>query len=144
MIKKVCYFHGWNVLEGDLAMSSTKYILAENLKRAMANSAKCSTQPLLAKRAGVGQTTVGRILRCEADTTTEFLFKLAKALNIQPHTLLIDPKRETSANQPLDFDGILDVLVNETQTWSKKEFDLLIGSVEALKRVGRKASNRSP
>ncbi|MDP5208317.1 LexA family transcriptional regulator [Microbulbifer sp. 2205BS26-8] len=54
--------------------------IAARLNLAMRNSPSLSTQAALGKRSGVGQTTIGRILRAEVDARAETLQALAKAL----------------------------------------------------------------
>lgn len=48
------------------------------------------TQLTLAKRAGVGQSHISRILRQESAATIDVIASLAEALNIQPWELLAD------------------------------------------------------
>ena len=108
-------------------------ILAENLIQAMQNSVDCKNQPLLAKRSGVGQSTIGRIIRCEADATTSIVFKLAKALRVMPYQLLIDIDSPKSKIKALDSDSALDFIMENTSDWDEEDFTLLIGSLRALR-----------
>lgn len=60
--------------------------LAANLRKAMEDD----TQAEVAKRAGVAQSHISRILRCEASATTDLIAALARALKLQPWELLAD------------------------------------------------------
>jgi predicted XRE-type DNA-binding protein len=52
-----------------------RLILSANLKRAMGED----TQAEVAKRAGIAQSHISRILRCEASATTDLIADLARA-----------------------------------------------------------------
>lgn len=54
--------------------------IAERLRAAMAASGSLQTQSALERKSGVGQATIGRVLRGEADVRIETLFSLALAL----------------------------------------------------------------
>jgi transcriptional regulator with XRE-family HTH domain len=67
-----------------------RQILAKNLERAMEAAPGADRQLTLAKRAGVGQSHISRILRQESAATIDVIAALAEALNIQPWELLAD------------------------------------------------------
>lgn len=56
--------------------------IADRLRAAMKKSHTLKTQAALQHKSGVGQATIGRILRCEGDTRIETLYDLAKALDV--------------------------------------------------------------
>ena len=118
-------------------MNSTTYLLAQNLEAAMSASQRCNTRLSLAKRSGVGQSTVGRILRAEQDPSAGILVRLAKALDIEPHTLLIDPNTQKSSQQPLPFDRALEHFIEITKYWGASDFERFSGSVKALQLKAR-------
>lgn len=71
-------------------MASIEQILANNLKYLMASSSDVATQPKLEERSGVGQTTIGRILRAETQAKIGTVKDLAKVFKLAPGDLL-DP-----------------------------------------------------
>ncbi|TBV95316.1 helix-turn-helix domain-containing protein [Azotobacter chroococcum] len=71
-------------------MTSTRQVLANNLKFLMAGSAEFGTQTRLSERSGVGQTTIGRVLRNETDAGVETVESLAKVFKLSASDL-IDP-----------------------------------------------------
>ncbi|MGV6475379.1 LexA family protein [Azotobacter vinelandii] len=71
-------------------MTSTRQVLANNLKFLMAGSAELGTQTRLSERSGIGQTTIGRILRNETDAGVETVESLAKVFKLSTSDL-IDP-----------------------------------------------------
>lgn len=76
-----------------------RQILAANIERAM-EGAGFSTQPQLAKKARIGQSSVSRILRGESSATTDMIAALAEALKCQPWELLTD--NETTRKAALE------------------------------------------
>jgi len=66
------------------------------LAQLMASSRRCKTQNALAKRSGVAQATVGRILRGEVDPQTGTMSFLADALGMPLAALLSAHQRTTS------------------------------------------------
>lgn len=48
------------------------------------------TQMAVAKKAGIGQSHLSRLLRCEASATTDLIAALSRALGVQPWELLVD------------------------------------------------------
>lgn len=73
-------------------MAKTKPIprpdIGERLRKLMKNTPHLSTQMAIAKRAGIGQTTVGRILRGEVDPSAENMRKIADAFGTTVEYLL--------------------------------------------------------
>jgi len=61
-----------------------KWECAKALKHFMATSEKYNTQVALARRSGVPQSTIGRILRAEVATQTATISLLIQALGIMP------------------------------------------------------------
>jgi len=57
------------------------------LAQLMASSCDCKTQDALAKRSGVAQSTIGRILRGEVNPQTDTVAFLARALRMPRKTL---------------------------------------------------------
>lgn len=57
--------------------------VAINLKFLMSERPELGSQPLLAARSGVGQTTIGRILRGEVNATSENLKKICDAFDCE-------------------------------------------------------------
>lgn len=71
-------------------MSSIEQVLANNLKFLMAANPDVSTQPKLEARSGVGQSTIGRILRADGEAKIGTVKELAKVFKLKPGDLL-DP-----------------------------------------------------
>lgn len=73
-------------------MAKTKPIprpeIGERLRKLMEDTPHLSTQMAIAKRTGIGQTTVGRILRGEVDPSAENMRKIADAFNTTVEYLL--------------------------------------------------------
>jgi transcriptional regulator with XRE-family HTH domain len=65
-------------------------VLADNIRRAMENSSDVKRQEDLEAKAGIGQSTVSRILRAEAATNIDAVEKIARALKVQPWELMVD------------------------------------------------------
>jgi plasmid maintenance system antidote protein VapI len=74
-----------------------RQILARNLQAAMETSPGVDTQMTLAKRAGIGQSHISRILRGESAATIDVIAALAEALNIQPWELLANDEATRQA-----------------------------------------------
>ncbi|SFB19817.1 SOS-response transcriptional repressor LexA (RecA-mediated autopeptidase) [Azotobacter beijerinckii] len=83
-------WHSWLLGFQGPDMTSTRQVLANNLKFLMAGSAELGTQTRLSERSGVGQTTVGRILRNETDAGVETVESLARVFKLTASDL-IDP-----------------------------------------------------
>lgn len=71
-------------------MSSIEQVLANNLKFLMAANPDVSTQPKLEARSGVGQSTIGRILRAEGEAKIGTVKEIARVFKLTPGDLL-DP-----------------------------------------------------
>lgn len=71
-------------------MSSIEQVLANNLKFLMAANPDVSTQPKLEARSGVGQSTIGRILRADGEAKIGTVKELARVFKLKPGDLL-DP-----------------------------------------------------
>lgn len=71
-------------------MASIEQVLANNLKFLMASSPDVSTQPKLEERSGVGQTTIGRIMRAESEAKIGTVKDIARVFRLTPSDLL-DP-----------------------------------------------------
>jgi SOS-response transcriptional repressor LexA len=63
-------------------------LIALNIKHLMDAAPNLRSQPKLAAKSGVGQTTIGRILRAEVSPTTESLAGIADAFNISVQQLM--------------------------------------------------------
>lgn len=79
-----------------------KDIVIANLSALMASRNDCSSQNSLAKKSGVSQSHVGRILRGESTPTVEMIEALARALRVTPAQLLTENlgRTEPNADQP--------------------------------------------
>jgi transcriptional regulator with XRE-family HTH domain len=93
-----------------------RQILADNLRQAMAESTGADTQMSLAKRAGIAQSHVSKLLRCEAAATTDVLASLAHALGRQPWELLADSEqtRQSALRKMILGDRVTDERAAET------------------------------
>ena len=66
-----------------------KQTIADNIRALMEANPKVSSQSKLAKKSGVGQRTIGRILNMEVSASTDSLDPLARALGVETHTLFV-------------------------------------------------------
>lgn len=82
---------------GGMKKAQLRQILARNLQMAMERTPGADTQQALAKRAGVGQSHVSRILRGESAATIDVIAAMCEALNIQPWELLSDEESTRQA-----------------------------------------------
>ncbi|TWW38979.1 helix-turn-helix domain-containing protein [Pseudomonas aeruginosa] len=71
-------------------MASSKDTLANNLLFLMSSTPELSTQQALEQRSGVGQTTIGRILRRDTEAKIDTVSDLARAFRVSASDL-IDP-----------------------------------------------------
>ncbi|MEN1633854.1 helix-turn-helix transcriptional regulator, partial [Pseudomonas aeruginosa] len=71
-------------------MASSKDTLANNLMFLMSSTPELSTQQALEQRSGVGQTTIGRILRKDTEAKIDTVSDLARAFRVSASDL-IDP-----------------------------------------------------
>ncbi|MDQ7981368.1 helix-turn-helix domain-containing protein [Paraburkholderia sp. SARCC-3016] len=65
-------------------------VLAENVRAQMSRNVAIDTQQKLAKRAGISQSSVARVLAGNVDTQISILAALAAAIGVQPGRLLED------------------------------------------------------
>ncbi|WP_277963413.1 S24 family peptidase [Pseudomonas sp. RIT-To-2] len=72
-------------------MTTIEQVLADNLKYLMATRPDVATQPKLEERSGVGQTTIGRILRAETEAKIGTVQDLSTVFKLKPGDLL-DPR----------------------------------------------------
>lgn len=66
-----------------------RQVLAQNLRGLMATKDGPRTQTDLSSKAGVAQSTIGRILNCEAAATIETLSDLARAYGLEAWQLMV-------------------------------------------------------
>lgn len=102
-------------------------VIAENLRARMGAHVSLNTQPALANASGVGQTTIGRILRAEVNPTAENLRKLTKALGCTVSDLF----GETNSTAKVTMRPVL--------TW-EHEADLPEGEFAMIRRLGVRLS----
>jgi transcriptional regulator with XRE-family HTH domain len=76
--------------------------LATNLAKLMARCADLNTQTKVAKKAGIGQTTVGRILRNEVSASAENIAAIAYVFGISVDNLLSPNQTEIESWQPVN------------------------------------------
>ena len=101
-------------------------ILAENLQVCMNKHKTLHTRLALSKKAGVGQSTVGRILRQEVDPAVSMIGKLAKALDVTPSTLVIDKEDEASPLKAMTEESALQMIMEISGDWNDDDFLTLI------------------
>lgn len=82
---------------GAMKKPSSRQILAENLARAMARSVDLQNNLALAKRAKVGNSHIGRILKQESAATVDMLDAIADALGLQTWELLTNSEATREA-----------------------------------------------
>lgn len=80
--------HMDTTLRQHFRMKSVREIVAENVKRRMIGD--LDTQPKLAKKAGVGQAHISRIVNEKSGVTIDRLEMVARAFRCQPYELLLD------------------------------------------------------
>ncbi len=118
-----------------------KQVLAYNLACAMRESRHYGNQTKLAARSGVGQSTIGRILREETIATIEVIAALAAALSIQPHTLL-DPNaykhHRSSVAEPRALYNT-QKHPHEPDERTQQDLDMLVDSFPKLSKSGQHA-----
>ena len=69
-------------------VKTVRLVLAAHVARLMAERAALDTQVKLAKRAGLSQSTVGRVLRGDVYAGTDVVQALALAFRVRPGSLL--------------------------------------------------------
>lgn len=67
--------------------------IGPNIAALMQHKPELGSQPLLAVKTGIGQTTIGRIVRSEVNTGAEKLQKIAAVFGISVDALYIDQRR---------------------------------------------------
>jgi transcriptional regulator with XRE-family HTH domain len=72
-----------------------KDILSTRLRELMEQRPDLDTQVKVSKRAGIGQSTVGRILSRDVHTSLDVVEAIAQALRVHPIALLTDPRDMT-------------------------------------------------
>ena len=72
-------------------------LISDKLKRAMEGSHALKSQPALERKSGVGQATIGRILRCEVDARVETLNQIAVALG-EDLSYFLTPELNSNSN----------------------------------------------
>ncbi|MBB6319266.1 helix-turn-helix domain-containing protein [Paraburkholderia tropica] len=96
----------WLPINGTLAAMSrqdTKQILARNLRELMRRSDSLDTQVKVAQRAGIAQSTVGRLLRGEVHAQLSQIESLAEAFKVDVTALLNESGPiDTNASGPHD------------------------------------------
>lgn len=75
-----------------------KNILANRLRSLMAAREDLSTQVKLANKAGVSQSTIGRILSTEVHTSLDVIEAIAEAFGVHPLSLISEPLDSRSAS----------------------------------------------
>lgn len=76
-----------------------KDTVISNLNLLMAERSDCSSQNALAKKSGVSQSHIGRILRGESTPTVEMIEALARAFRIPPSKLLTEKLGRSQAGR---------------------------------------------
>jgi len=74
-----------------------RQILARNIRTGMDRSVNLKSANALATKAGVSQSNLSKLLRCEASPTTDLLVSIANALDVQPWELLADTETTRQA-----------------------------------------------
>lgn len=74
-----------------------RQILADNLREAMSQNPNIDTQIALARRAGIAQSHLSKLLRGEASATTDLIAALAEAVGREPWELLADSESTREA-----------------------------------------------
>lgn len=72
-------------------------VFAKNLERAMRVSDGLDNQTALAKRSGIAQTHISRLLRARSAATLDTIAALSEALGMQPWELLVDEQATRKA-----------------------------------------------
>ena len=72
-------------------------VIAVNVRRYAAR--RHLTVPDLSDRSGVSRAALYRLLRCETSVTSDTLAKLALALSVDVHRLLIDRSKRTGSER---------------------------------------------
>lgn len=76
-------------------------VLAHNVQHLLSTHATLNTQMKLAQKAGVGQSTISRILKGDAQTTLKTLDAIAGVFKVSPSALLLPPEKQK--NKPVGW-----------------------------------------
>jgi transcriptional regulator with XRE-family HTH domain len=101
--------------------TSTKQILAANLRRLMDETPSLDTQMKVAARADIAQSTVGRMLRAEVNPQLHQIEAIADAFHVSVAELLTDTSAEEKSDPSIDL-----VLFKSLPESDKKEIAALI------------------
>lgn len=71
--------------------------LADNIEAAIERSLVLDSANALAKKAGISQSHLSKVLRCEAAATTDLIASIAEALDCQPWELLANTEATRKA-----------------------------------------------
>lgn len=77
-------------------MKNTSETLSENLQMLLDTHATVNTQAKLALKSGVGQSTISRILKGDAQTTLKTLNAIAGVFKVSPGALISPPEKPKS------------------------------------------------
>ncbi|HLA34301.1 MAG TPA: helix-turn-helix transcriptional regulator [Rhodocyclaceae bacterium] len=111
-------------------MSITRKYVAENLRRWMVETPSLSTQTSVAKKAGIAQSHIGRILREESSATVDMLEAIAHAFRRLPEELLVSPSIDDSLSSKKSKTQISLIVA----AFSQEEQRLIEGYREASQR----------
>src|SRR5260363_178275 len=102
-------------------------VLATNLARLMAERPDLNTQIKVAKKSGIGQTTVGRILRNEVSATADNIEAIACAFGLSVGELL---STQTNVREPRHINSRERMLFDLFASLSRDEQNKLIHALE--------------
>lgn len=102
-------------------------VLATNLARLMAERPDLNTQIKVAKKSGIGQTTVGRILRNEVSATADNIEAIACAFGLSVGELL---STQTNVGEPRHINSRERMLFDLFASLSRDEQNKLIHALE--------------
>jgi transcriptional regulator with XRE-family HTH domain len=105
----------------NMKATSTKQILAANLRRLMDETPSLDTQMKVAARADIAQSTVGRMLRAEVNPQLHQIEAIADAFHVSVAELLTDSTAQQNNDPPLDL-----ALFKSLSESDKKEIAALI------------------
>lgn len=113
-----------------------KDILAARIRALMEARTDLDTQVKIAKKAGVSQSTVGRILSREVHTSLDVLEAIAEAFGVHPLSLVSDP-REMSHGSALAVDYSERQLLDAWRRLAPQQQHAVMGYIEvATSRTG--------
>lgn len=85
-------------------------VVAQNIARMMAQRADLNSQPKLASATGLGQSTIGRVLRGEVAATLDSIEAIAKAFGISPAELLAAPHKSDDQTILIETIGLTGIM----------------------------------